>query len=135
MEWGSAVMMRPLRNRSGFTIIEIIIATTVLAVVGSTIFAAFTSSAVLTKGQQHVAYNLARQSIENLYESVRGDWWDVPSEPLSLVDPGMQPSPLTLQGTKFTRSYTVNGANSIPIDINGDGEEDYRKVEITVQWS
>ena len=124
-----------VKTESGFTILEIIIATTLLAVVGSTILAAFTNSAVLTKGQDHVAYNLARQKLENLYESVRGDWWDISSKPLSLTAPDEDLAAVKLDGRSYLAVYKVNNASGVPIDINGDGNEDYRKVEMTVQWT
>ncbi len=112
---------------------ELLIAMLLLAIVGSLTLFAFTSSEQINKPGSSVAYNFGRGLIEQFYERVRQDQWGTAGLPLSTVTPGPQGLTKTLNGATYTANYTVNnGAGAL--DANADGQEDFRKVRMTVTW-
>ena len=123
-------------DRAGFTLMEIIIAMALLAAAGTTMFRVFTSVAQVSLSKSDTAYNLASQNLALLYEAVRQDWWPNANRPLSLQAGTAIPQPPaeTVDGTTFNASYTVNNNSGVLIDGNADGDEDYRRVTMTVSW-
>ena len=101
---------------------ELVIAAVLLSGVVAGLMRAFTTAQGFTPVQvaKSGRSNTGRAKLENLYESVRQDWWSdiVTAHPLT-------------NGTHDTDSgsaYIVNPVNP----AGGDATEDYRKVEVTV---
>ncbi len=115
--------------RSGFSLLEILIAMVLLAGVGAATMTAFTSSIQVTSSDASVAYNFGRGLLEQFYERVRQDQWTTAALPLSTVNPGPQGQTKTLNGDTYTANYTVTA-----IDQDGANGEDYRRVTMTVAW-
>ena len=117
----------------GFTIMEVLVAMTLLAAMSAVAFYSFTSSVKISSNSEPVAYNYGRGILEKMYERVRQDQWNTPGLPLSLL-PNPAPQTKTLNGVTFTANYLVNNGTGVMMDANGDGDEDYRKVNLTVAW-
>ncbi len=121
--------------QNGFSLVEIMIALTILAVLSGTMFHALTSITPVSTSKQYQAYNVARQTMENLYEFVRADtyWNNDPQNPLNPSHnntiAGVN-NPVNLDGTNYQCLFAVTSAG----DQDGDGQEDYRKVTGTVSW-
>jgi len=126
--------MRPCRK--GFSLIEVLVAMVLLAGVGGSMIYAFSSSGQVTQSDHGVAYNIARGQLEQLFERVRQDTWPNAALPLSLQTAPARPAiaPKSLNGKTFTPTYTVNNDSSAVVDVNGDGQEDYRRVRMNVSW-
>ena len=113
----------PDRKQTGFTLVELTVATLLLVTVVAGLFAAFVSANRWIKPQSAVASNVARERLETLFEAVRQDWWDVGGRPLSIGGPYADGT-TTLDGVTYTRTYTVSSVSGT----------DYRKVEARVTW-
>ena len=127
-----------VKKEMGFTLMEVLVAMLLLVGVAGMVMPAFTSSVKISKPAAGVAYNFGRGLLEQMYEFVRQDWWFTPGYPLDpgapgTVDPGSgfvpQNSSLTANNKIYTATYTVT-----PVDKNGDTNEDFRKVDMTVTW-
>lgn len=128
--------MRTLADSHGFTLMEILIAMMLIAAVGVASMYAFASTAQVTQNDENVAYNVGRGYMEQFYERVRQDQWGTGGLPLSLTNIGRPPIvSKTLNGDTYQPTYTVNGNTQVMLDANGDGEEDYRRVQMTVTWT
>ena len=129
-----------MRARSacfGFTLMEILIAMILLSLVGAVALSALSSSARITQPKNNVAMNIARGYLEELYEYVRADWSGNNNSPLALTGstlPPGPPVPQVLDGVTYTTAYQVNPPTGAIIDLDGDSQEDYRKVTMTVTW-
>ncbi len=125
--------MRAASHRSGFSFVEALIAMVVLSTVAA---AALPALFNFTKALQSnlPAMNVARGNLERFYEYVREDWRTMAGLPISLTTPGPQPLILTLGGTTYTTTYAVNNGTGLMIDANGDGQEDYRRIQMMVSW-
>lgn len=137
----SGCTQEPLRARAGFTLMEILVAMTLLSVVAAIGLSSFSSATKVVPSRSNTAFNIARKYFEQFYEYVREDnafYYD-PGTPLAIVNPGPQGVTQTLDGVAYTTTYVVNplpnGVGSgVAIDVNGDGKEDYRRVTMTVTW-
>ena len=117
----------PKRCR-GFTLVEILMAMMLLGVTGVSTLRAFSNASALTDTAENPAYYLASQHLANLSEAVRQDWWPNNGNPLSLVGaPG--PAAETVSGRLYTPVSTI--ATS---ELNGDADEDFRRVRVVVSW-
>ena len=114
--------------QGGFSLLEIMAALLLLGILSGVFFNAFTTIKSVPAGPKVKAYNLARQELEFLYESVRDDTWGSVNNHLN-VNHNYVPPAITLDGTSFLPAYVATA-----IDRDGDGQEDYRKVEMTVTW-
>jgi len=135
-----------IKNNAGFSLIELIIAMTLLVGVGAMTMYSFSSSAKMTQPGGSVAYNLARGLMEQMHEYVRQDHWGDAGLPLSVAttpSPGTstalsaftpQNTSASLNGKTYTATYVVNDGSSSALDTNSDGREDFRKVTMTVSW-
>ncbi len=122
---------RSLKNSRGFTLFEILVSLVLLAAVGVIALNSFNNSNRITLGKQNTAANLGRQTLEDLKNAVRDDWWAVAvGSRLSPTTPGPQPPITPLDGIDFTRAYTVTG-----VDLDGDGTDDLRRATTTVTWT
>ena len=119
-----------MKDSSGFSLIEILVAMVLLVAVSGLAFSAFSSSAKVQQTPNNVAANVSRGIIEQLREFVRAN--PVAGNPLAVgaysTGSGLATS-ISLNGTTFSPTYNV-----VSVDINGDGIEDYRKVDTRVQW-
>jgi len=122
----------------GFTLTEILVSLVLLTGVGAVSLSSFSSLTKMINTDQSVAYDFGRGLIERMWEEVRQDTWTVAGEPLSLTSPSLSNTTSTINGKTLTATYQINGVPSnqvaTPIDLNGDGIEDYRKVKMTVSW-
>ncbi len=101
-----------------------------LSAVGVLALNSFNNSNRITLGKQNTAANLGRQTLEDLKNAVRDDWWLLLNgSRLSPTAPGPQPPVTTLDGVNFNRAYTIAG-----VDIDGDGTDDIRRATTTIQW-
>ena len=125
-----------MRRRTGFSLIEVLVAMVLLAGVGGAMIYAFSSSTQVAQSDHGVAYNIARGQIEQLYERVRQDQWGTANLPLSLTNAAPQGMVKSLNGDSFTTNYDINPGlpEGASVDVNGDGQEDYRRVTMTVSW-
>ncbi len=120
------------KRQSGFTLIEVIIASLLVSTVMAMLLAAFISANRWVSPEYNVAHYLARQQLERLSEQVRQDWWDVSTtDPEQRLNPAYNPptrpdETLTLDGLSYTRNYVVSS-----VTTNG---RDYRKAKVTVSW-
>ena len=114
-----------LRYHSGFTMMEILVAMSLLTVVAATAFSSFSSSTMISHSNSNTALNVARGYLEQLYEYVRQDTFGNANAPLALTGP-TTPTANTqvLDGVTYTTTYTVNGNSGAIVDANGDGQED-----------
>ena len=126
-------MKKPF-DRLGFTIFEILVAMILLSAISAAALSSFSSSAKIVQSSNNTATNIARGYLERFYEYVREDWRATAGLPVSLSAPGPQGLTQTLDGVTYTTNYAVNDGSSVPIDVAGDGLEDYRKVKMTVSW-
>lgn len=129
--------MTPKRSTRGFSLLEIIIALMLLSGVAMVVMSSFSASTRVVSGggERNVASNFGRSILERMFEYVKADaTWTAPGGPLSLSAPGPQNVGMALNGQNYTASYSVNSATTAPIDADGDGEEDYRTVDLTVSW-
>ncbi len=116
---------------------EILIAMVLLSVVGAIALSSFSNTGKMTQVNDNIAMNIARGYLEQLYEYVREDYRSLSGIPLAVNSPRFPPSPAnaaqpatqTLDGVTYTTNYTVTS-----VDPNGDGQEDYRRVTMTVTW-
>ena len=124
-----------MRNAKGFTLMEIMVAMVLLASVASMAFSSFASSQKVIQNQDSLAYFVARWHLDRFYEFVRQDQYapDTPS-PLSLNG---RPAPANVVlDTTYTAAYTLNNSAgaAAKIDANGNGQEDYRTVNLVISW-
>ncbi len=120
-----------LKTESGFTLTEIIISISLFALLAAGLYSAFASAGRWvqpTSNNQNVATYVAAAELEELYPSVREDWWEGAGATGKPLTAGTHPSPnVTLDAVAYTKTYTVSA-------VTGTGNPDYRKVEETVSW-
>lgn len=107
----------------GFTLIELIVAATLLAAVAGAIFGALASANRFARPEldRSIGVHLAREKLEELSEAVRQDWWGDNGRPLST---GSSPNEnVTIDGAVYKRSYRVQSVAG----------KDYRRVTMTVE--
>jgi Tfp pilus assembly protein PilV len=121
---------------SGFTLVEVVVASLLLTTVGALLFVAFTSANRWVQPQNSSAFGLARQTLEGLYIYVRQNnpfgqpYWNATGTPLSAgFDNSASPESIVLDNTTYQRSYKVT-----TVSPAGGTPKDYRKVEIKVSW-
>ena len=111
-----------MKTHSGFSLLEVLVASTLLATSVAVIFGAFVSAHKFPKPEigRGFGTHLVREKLEELAEAVRQDWWPAANKPLTI---GLTAADsVTYNGTAYARSYTVSGVAG----------KDYRKVQITV---
>ena len=121
--------MRNQIGRSGFTVMEILVAMVLLAAVAASALSSFTSATRITQPRSGIAQNIARGYLEQFYEYVRQDQYAAATPTPISTPPAPPPLTQTLDGTTYTTAYTVTAAEQ-----NGDAQEDYRRVRMTVSW-
>jgi prepilin-type N-terminal cleavage/methylation domain-containing protein len=128
--------MRKQHGKSGFTLMEILVAMVLLSVVAASALSSFSSSTTVVQSKHNTALNVARSYLEQLYEYVRQDTYGNVNAPLALSGATLPSSGTqTLDGVVYTTTYQVNPDTPFtPIDVDGDGLEDYRKVRMAVSW-
>ena len=131
-----------MNKRGGFSMMEILVSMVLLGAVGAVTISAFTSSVRVTGNDTGVAFNVGRGEMEKFFEFVRQDQWADTGRKLSVASAPARPAiaDRALNTETYATTYTVNDMdnngnddNAI-IDANGDGQEDYRKVKMTVTW-
>jgi prepilin-type N-terminal cleavage/methylation domain-containing protein len=114
-------------RKSGFTLIEVLVAMVLLAAVGGVTLQVFTNTARVTQDNTAAFYSVGRTVLEEIHERVRADQWGNggwPTNPPGL--PGPQPRVFNLGGAQYTATWVVTP--------NPDGNGgDYRRVTVTVQ--
>ena len=127
--------MKKQQGRSGFTLMEILVAMILLSVVATSALSSFSSSTKVVQSKNNTALNLVRGYLEQLNEYVREDWRTNNGIPLALNGATMPSANVqVLDGVTYTTAYAVNNNSGAILDANGDGQEDYRKVRMTVTW-
>ena len=120
-------------NKSGFALIEILVAVMLLVAVSAVAFSSFSSSTKVTQSPNNNASNVARSVLDQLYEYVRDDQWqdNITPQRLNPATAGNTFPAKVLNGVTFTPAYTVAS-----VDPDGVGSaDDYRKVTTTVCWN
>ena len=111
-------------DRHGFTLLEVLIATIVLAGMGAILFGTFVTARLwVVNGSESTPVNLARERLEELQMSVRQDTWNAGDLKVSAPAWTAEPA-IVLEGTSYTRRTRVS---AIPA-------RQYRKVEAKVEW-
>ncbi len=138
-----------MSRQDGFTLLEIVIAALLLATVSVGLFAAFVSANRWIQQPRNdrandVAFNVARQRLENLYGAVREDWW-LDNAANRGVNSGLNMTPghtgelmtdpasgetlvVNLDGMDYRRGYRVSA-------VTIGGAEAYRRAEVNVHWN
>jgi hypothetical protein len=106
---------------------EVVVAMMLAVGVGAAVINALISAAKLAQPppERYTAYNLARQNSETLTNAVRDDTWN---------SGGLAPgnyvlASTTLNSVAYSPQYTV-----VNVDVDADGQTDYRKTDTSVQW-
>ena len=128
----------PIMNKKGFTLLEILVATLILALVTTGL------AYVFLAGKRHIlhtrskiqAAELGRLFLAPLQMDVRQDTWNQAANALSATPPGgrdcaSQPGcpaapERTLDGITYDARYTINRDNPIP-NVN--------KVKVDITWT
>ena len=111
------------RDASGFTLLEIIIASVLLAGVVAGVFGSFSTAATwFQEGEDGVPYNLARERLDELQEAVAATNWN--TGPLAATGVWNPDGAVVLNGKTYTRSYRTD-------TVVG---HQYRKVQVQVTW-
>lgn len=132
-------------NKHGLTLMEVIVSALILAVtVGGVLYIFATEKGVVARtGRRIEAMDFARQTLEELKNAVTAGGTNAwPGGALAQTDaawgdPGVWNNWVGLSadsnlGSKFTgegRRYRVQN-----IDPDGDGEIDYKQVQVVVDW-
>ena len=112
------------RNRHGFTLLEVLIATIILAGMGAILFGSFlTARRWVVQATSGVPMNLARERLDELQMSVRMDTWNTGQMKVSAPAWTAEPA-ITLDSVSYTRSTRVSTVPAMQ----------YRKVEAKVEW-
>lgn len=117
------------RKDRGFTLLEIVIATVLLAGASAGVLSAFVNASRGLTPARNVAHYLASERQELLRESVRQDWWERPGRPLTPGGPS-DDGVILVDGTGYRRSWTVEAVNA----DGADEPDDYRRVAVRVEW-
>ena len=115
------------KKHSGFSLIEVIVGTIILAVAFGGLFAAFigTRAYVGRANQRLVAINIARRALEDLFEHVREDNWDTAGNPLQAG-----------RNDVGEPNYAIDGMNynGNDYDVLAVAGHDYRQVNMDVDY-
>ena len=122
--------------------IEILVAMVLLGAISGIAFSAFSSSTKISNPYRNVALGMARSYLDSFYEYVRADQSASSGLPLSVTGaalPASLPPSQNYYGKTFTVTHVVNPnaggvGTGLPIDANGDGRQDFRRVKMTVSW-
>ena len=145
MDWPLALsLLRNSMNKRSFSLIELIVAATILSLtVGGLLYVVTTEKVVVSRtGRKVQATEAARGILENLKNEVRADQWPGASgEPL---EEGLEKFIGLTPGTELTkfsgqRKYIVNSVDAdAAFDSDGDAnpsnDRDYKSVTVTVWW-
>lgn len=117
-------------GQKGFSITELMVASLLIVTMVLSIFSTVISVYKLAQPQGDVSQDLARQKIEQLYEGIRGDWWNDTgtTHPLNVGGPYTEPS-VTIDNITYTRTYTVSNVS------NASTPRQYRRVDVDVSWT
>ncbi len=120
-------------NRGGFTLVEILIATTLFAMVAPFIFSAYLaqSRAALPQTRSAAASGLAKEYLEEMKQGVRQDLWTSTQNPLQTTAVGQFDAGhvRSVGGMDYTLHKRMN---DVP---KAGGGAKYRKAEVTVEWN
>lgn len=122
-------------NRSGLTLLEVLIAVLILSLsVGGILLIFSTEKVALSSTQRKMqGIGFCAQTLEHLKNEVGEDSWNVPAQPLSLVPPTHTTEGfLTLAGTELGDRF---GASRIYDVAAGPVPDSYREVSVTVDWT
>lgn len=112
------------KSNRGFTILEIMIATTLFAALVGVLLSAFVSAnqAVVLNDSKSIESNLAREGLESLYNAVRQDQWADTTNPLH-PDAVIPEEQVSIDGVIYKRSFDADAVAGM----------NYRKVKMTVK--
>ena len=130
------VMDCPVSNSKGFGLVEVLLAATMLSVIGALLLRAGVSAHSITPHQMDRTggANIARTQIEVFYESVRQDWWDPvanPTRPLTPTAGYVVDTADATTGVSYTPRHRVS-AVTLTGDTGGNVAPDYRRVDVKV---
>ncbi len=108
-------------KKKGFTLVEIMVALVILALLSSGVFSVLVSARHLVSRSKRrlTAIELARQEIENKKYFVRADLWDTAPQ-------------VSLHGWT---SWVTSGIYSTRYKVEGVTGYDCRKITVQVQWT
>jgi prepilin-type N-terminal cleavage/methylation domain-containing protein len=116
-----------MRNK-GFTLVEIIVAMVVLALLSTGLFSVFVSSRYIVRRSRSrlVALEVAKNVIENKRQYIRANTWYL----------GNASDPLNPTGAWSAPDTTTYPPYSVRFKIDpGPSNTDYRKISVQVQWN
>lgn len=122
-----------LKNK-GFSLIEILVATTLFATVAPFFFSAFLAQSRASQPQTRstAAFGLAKEYLEEMKQGIRQDLYNHAQNPLQVTPPGQFDAGHVR--TVGAMDYTLRKRNS-HVPWLGSLLPKYRKAEVTVEWN
>ncbi|OGW82480.1 MAG: hypothetical protein A3C47_03865 [Omnitrophica bacterium RIFCSPHIGHO2_02_FULL_51_18] len=102
------------RHQKGFSLLEILVAGTILSIAGAGLYAAFVNAGRYTKPESAVSYQSAQTKLDTVYQTWGEDTWND-----TVAD-----NDSTIGLTTYTNRF-----QTFPV-----GGKDYKKVEATTSW-
>lgn len=119
-------------NKSGFTLVEVMVAAVVLALLATGLFSVFASSRNLVSRSKRrlVAVEIARTEIETHKQHIREDRWNNPAYPAVFPADGNWRA-------CASAAYVYSGiAYNVDCRVDpGPTADSYRKVTVRVRWN
>jgi prepilin-type N-terminal cleavage/methylation domain-containing protein len=144
--------MKNLLRKNGFTLVEVVVASILLAIVAAGIFSIIVSSKkiITSSSQRRVAIEVAETVLDNLRRYLGADQWDNDTSPIyttggwsswySLHDHTTELSiavSTVFDASDFDNIYQGGWRYRIDPQLTqcAGGECDYRKAEVEVNWT
>ena len=119
-----------LSSQKGFSLLEVMIATVLLATVSIGLLSIFASSRKVLDPERNIAHNSVRDKLAALYIEVKDSTWNNASNLLYPTSSSGVTTSESLNNVNYQSTKTVAS-----VDADGDGQEDYRKVQVANSWT
>ncbi len=125
-------------NKSGFTLVEIIVASVIFALVIAGLLSVFVAGTkhIIHARERITSAELAKVFLDPMQMDVRMDTWNQPGNDLNLSVPPVPLTAQTVNNRVFSGTYTVADGN--PLGGNYDSAlfgTDLRRVTTKITWN